>query len=735
MLTNKSLSRFAIAAAASLAAAPALAGGVLPTPTSGISVADLGAGQIATSSSQACAAVPAHPLVRNVRLGDLNGDGKADILVTRTDGSVRATGRTWQYYAMNGTSKLDAESGAAALESDLDRLVMGLGDFDGDGKTDVLTRDSTGGSWHLARMNGLAVETTGTGSADLTTNLDWRVAGVADFDGDGKADVLLRHSITHRWYYYAMDGRTHVASKSGPIDDLPDDPSWAVAGVGDPDGDGTADLLLRHATNGTWEYFPMNGRYVVKPGTGAVNLPSGSAWRLAGLADLNGDGLDDALLRNTSGTWHWYPLDGRTLLSGDAATDLSTSLDWKIAGLGDLNGDGKDDVVLRDFSTPSDDDDENTKGRWMVRAMNGATSIAAESGVATDLTRGHRVGTSRRSTSPGAQRAPRPSGHVRVGRRPVNPPSIGWRPTTRSSRSTATPPPTRSCVTVNDFAQVPVGWAKSSGANGNKVRYVLDDEVVLEAALTGGGGTGSQSGSATLQVAKGGQYDLEVALCDETCCTRSAKRKVVVADTDGSHTDPITLTPPAGHTRYTNETGSMVAAYYVEWSGYGRDFDVHDIPAWNLTHILYGFIPICSATAERQPEDHRGEPCRPPSRLRGAPGLQGGDPRPVGGLGRDPSRVHLQHPVQGELRAAHAAQAGLSRPRHPAVRSAAGRSPTRSTRSTTRCVASASSTPSRSSSRCGSSTTGSTSTGSIPAATARTGRSGTSLRTGRRTPC
>ena len=151
---------------------------------------------------------------------------------------------------------------------------------------------------------------------------------------------------------------------------------------------------------------------------------------------------------------------------------------------------------------------------------------------------------------------------------------------------------------VDDFASVPVGWTKSSGANGDKVRYVLDDEVVLEAALAYDESvlTGAQAGSATLQVAKGGQYDLEVAVCKGNCCTKSTEKKIVVADTDGSHSDPITLTPPAGHTRYTNKTGSMVGTYFVEWSGYGRNFDVHDIPAWNLTHIFYGFIPICSAT-------------------------------------------------------------------------------------------------------------------------------------------
>ena len=270
---KKTLSRFAIAAAASLAAAPAVAGEVLPTALSGVAVADVSLGQAETASSRACSAESAAPLVRDLRLGDLDGDGKDDLLLTRTDGSVRATGRTWHYYRMNGTSTISG-SGTPSLKTDLDWLVMGLGDFDGDGKTDVLTRDSTGGTWHVARMNGNTVETTGTGSADLTSNLDWRVAGVGDFDGDGKDDVLLRHSGTHRWLQYKMNGRSHVLAGSGIVEGLPEDASWEVAGVADLGGDGKGDLVLRHATSGKWHYYPMNGS-AVAAGSGPSTFPPG----------------------------------------------------------------------------------------------------------------------------------------------------------------------------------------------------------------------------------------------------------------------------------------------------------------------------------------------------------------------------------------------------------------------------------------------------------------------------
>lgn len=146
-------------------------------------------------------------------------------------------------------------------------------------------------------------------------------------------------------------------------------------------------------------------------------------------------------------------------------------------------------------------------------------------------------------------------------------------------------------VTVKDYAEVPVSWTKWSGDDGDTVQYLLNGQVVLEEAAAPGGS--SQSGSATLQVDKGGKYDLQVSLCDDSGCTSSDPMAIVVADTDGSHVDPITLNAGENNQPYTNSTDSVMGAYFVEWGVYGRDFPVDKIPAYNLTHILYGFIPIC----------------------------------------------------------------------------------------------------------------------------------------------
>ncbi len=46
---------------------------------------------------------------------------------------------------------------------------------------------------------------------------------------------------------------------------------------------------------------------------------------------------------------------------------------------------------------------------------------------------------------------------------------------------------------------------------------------------------------------------------------------------------------------YQNSTGKKVGAYFTEWSIYGQEYHAADIPAQNLTHIYYSFIPVCGS--------------------------------------------------------------------------------------------------------------------------------------------
>lgn len=76
-------------------------------------------------------------------------------------------------------------------------------------------------------------------------------------------------------------------------------------------------------------------------------------------------------------------------------------------------------------------------------------------------------------------------------------------------------------------------------------------------------------------------------------------------ETNGTCRPPLELTLLENNQAYENTSQSVVASYFVEWGIYGRKFPVSSIPAQNLSHIIYGFIPICGPNAalkEANPE-------------------------------------------------------------------------------------------------------------------------------------
>ncbi|MBY6226453.1 glycosyl hydrolase family 18 protein [Ferrimonas balearica] len=141
-------------------------------------------------------------------------------------------------------------------------------------------------------------------------------------------------------------------------------------------------------------------------------------------------------------------------------------------------------------------------------------------------------------------------------------------------------------INVKPAAEVSVTWNLWHGELGDTAKVLLDDQVVWQ-------GPSAASGTAEFEVSKAGRYQLTVALCNAEGCTSSDPMSIQVADTDGSHLAPLDFQLKENNRPYTNTSGKVVGAYFVEWGVYGRAFPVEKIPAQNLTHILYGFIPMC----------------------------------------------------------------------------------------------------------------------------------------------
>ncbi len=272
---------------------------------------------------------------------DFGADGKSDILWRNG-----TTGENY-VYPMNGTTILGTE-GYLRTVADQNWKVVGLGDFDGDGQADILWRNASSGQNYIYFMDGTTIKPS-EGYIRTVADQNWQVAGVGDFDGDGKADILWRNSTTGENYLYPMDGLT-ILGTEGYLRTVADT-TWQIAGVGDFDGDGKADVLWRNASTGENYLYPMDGT-TIKPSEGYLRTVPDLNWKIAGVGDFNGDGKTDILWRNgTTGENYLYPMNGKTILGTEGYLRTVPDQSWQVKGTGDYDGDGKADVLWRNAST------------------------------------------------------------------------------------------------------------------------------------------------------------------------------------------------------------------------------------------------------------------------------------------------------------------------------------------------------------------------------------------------
>ncbi len=267
---------------------------------------------------------------------DFNGNGTSDLLWRNST--------TGQVYVMPMLGGVVQAGSVVWTEPNPAWQIVGTGDFDSDGKSDILWWNSSTGRVFQMLMNGTMVKSSGLIYTEANTA--WTIQAVADFDGDGKADILWRNSSTGQVYLMPMNG---AAVQPGGVIWTEPSPAWHIVAAADFTGDSKADILWWNSSTGQVFLMRTNG---LGAATGAmIYTEANTAWKIAGSGDFNGDGFADILWRNTTtGQIYEMPmLNGIPQTGGIVWTELSPL--WQIVAIGDFNGDGKEDIVWRNSAT------------------------------------------------------------------------------------------------------------------------------------------------------------------------------------------------------------------------------------------------------------------------------------------------------------------------------------------------------------------------------------------------
>lgn len=306
--------------------------------------------------------VVANALVASAQIpkkGDVNGDGRADVILQESaiwQGTANS-GRIaeWQ---MNGF----AISGAIVANPGNGWLALDVADFDGNGKADIVFEHNTTRDVAIWLMDGNTIATAAfVGSPGPA----WRVQCAGDINGDGKADIVLQNYDNGEIAYWQINGTTlvagHVLGYGGKLPGA-ELPQWRPNVVGDFNGDGFGDLLLiernQNPGGGTDRsaVWLTNGTAVT-----AGNIVSYGYLSAAGSADFNGDNRDDIVVDNGQAVWVW-------LMNGFAITAALVAGNdaWDVTTIGDYDGDGNTDILLQ------------SGGAFAEWKLNGTTFVASQ---------------------------------------------------------------------------------------------------------------------------------------------------------------------------------------------------------------------------------------------------------------------------------------------------------------------------------------------------------------------
>ncbi len=284
-------------------------------------------------------------------VNDFDGDGQADVLAIGESGLVsllymdkgQTHRRSNMPYKMNPRNE-DAWH------------VSALGDFNGDHKTDILWRAKTGQTavW-LMNEQGVLGDDSGVTTESVGGLTQWQVDHAGDFNGDGKTDVLWRHQYSGKLALWFMDGR-QVLPESGLVPVPAGAPiAWRIDGVGDFDGDGIDDLLWRNRQSGYTAVWLMAGlEHTEGSGLTSEYVSQSSEWDVVAMGDFDADAKSDILWRHRAEGYLfiWF-MDGVNVkTSGYVSRYVDAASAWNIAQVSDTNGDGRADLLWQASDSP-----------------------------------------------------------------------------------------------------------------------------------------------------------------------------------------------------------------------------------------------------------------------------------------------------------------------------------------------------------------------------------------------
>ena len=295
----------------------------------------------------------------SITAGDLDRDGKPDLIVTNAAGgftSVSAfrntTTTTTQVIdtstivtvSISFAPRLDVATGTSAYSSPEHALVM---DFDRDGLPDVavVNADNT---VSVFRNNTQSTTIAFDTKRDFTIGPGGQSIASADLDGDGKPDLAVANSSTNTVSVLRNITTSSTITFAPKTDFTVASGCYSVA-IGDLDKDGKQDIAVVSASAAVLSLLKNTSTTGNMAFNSPINYPTDNHPESVFITDIDGDSNPDIIVGsgdvNTVTTIDVFRNSGTGTLALDARASYTTSNEPNHIVVGDLNGDGFPDIV------------------------------------------------------------------------------------------------------------------------------------------------------------------------------------------------------------------------------------------------------------------------------------------------------------------------------------------------------------------------------------------------------